>query len=65
MRTVLEPPRTRVEFDFPFRLNPHTAAVSSVGSCFADEVAGRLADAGFDVVRNPNGIVYNPVSLAD
>ncbi len=65
MRTVLEPPRTRVEFDFPFRLNPHTAAVSSIGSCFADEVAGRLADAGFDVVRNPNGIVYNPVSLAD
>ena len=65
MRTVLEPPRTRVEFDLPFRLNPHTAVVSSVGSCFADEVAGRLADAGLDVQRNPNGIVYNPVSLAD
>lgn len=65
MRTVLEPPRTRVEFDLPFRLNPHTAVVSSAGSCFADEVAGRLADAGLDVQRNPNGIVYNPVSLAD
>ncbi len=65
MKTVLEPPRTRVEFDLPFRLNPHTAVVCSVGSCFADEVAERLADAGLDVLRNPNGIVYNPVSLAD
>ncbi|HBJ95667.1 MAG TPA: hypothetical protein DDZ11_04180 [Lentisphaeria bacterium] len=65
MKTVLEPPRTRVEFELPFRLNPHTAVVSSVGSCFADEVAGQLADAGLDVLRNPNGIVYNPVSLAD
>ena len=65
MRTVLAPPLTRVEFEFPFRLDPRTAIVSSIGSCFADAVADRLSAAGIDCLRNPNGIVYNPVSLAD
>lgn len=65
MKTILDPPLTKVNFDLPFQLDPQTAVVSSIGSCFADEVAERLAIAGINCLRNPNGIVYHPVSLAD
>lgn len=65
MQTIQSPPLTKVNFGFPFQLDPRTSAIASVGSCFADEVADRLAKAGIDCQRNPNGIVYNPVSLAD
>lgn len=34
-----------------------------VGSCFADEVGIRMANAGFDVCVNPFGTLYNPVSI--
>jgi hypothetical protein len=35
-----------------------------LGSCFADNVGARMADAGFDVCVNPFGTLYNPVSLS-
>ena len=35
-----------------------------LGSCFADAIGARLADAGFDVACNPFGTLYNPASLA-
>ena len=65
MKSALLPPLTRVEFSFPFPQDAHTAVISSIGSCFADAVVERLAAAGMETLRNPNGIVYNPVSLAD
>ena len=65
MKSALLPPLTRVEFSFPFPQDVHTAVISSIGSCFADAVVERLAAAGVETLRNPNGIVYNPVSLAD
>lgn len=65
MKSALLPPLTRVEFSFPFPQDAHTAVISSIGSCFADAVVERLAAAGVETLRNPNGIVYNPVSLAD
>ncbi len=36
-----------------------------LGSCFADSIGERLAAAGFDVLRNPFGTLYNPASVAD
>lgn len=33
------------------------------GSCFTDNVGGKLAGHGFEVTINPTGNVYNPVSL--
>ena len=65
MKSALLPPLTRVEFSFPFPQDAHPAVISSIGSCFADAVVERLAAAGVETLRNPNGIVYNPVSLAD
>ncbi len=41
-----------------------TDAVCVLGSCFADEMGARLSDAGFDVLRNPFGTLYNPASIA-
>lgn len=35
-----------------------------LGSCFADEIGTRLSDAGFDVLCNPFGTLYNPLSVA-
>mgnify|MGYP003309098887 CR=1 FL=1 len=34
-----------------------------LGSCFADEMAGKMAEGGFDVCANPFGTLYNPVSV--
>ena len=36
-----------------------------LGSCFTDEVGARLEADGFDVLRNPFGPLYNPLSLAN
>lgn len=36
-----------------------------LGSCFADNMGTRLQQAGFDVLVNPFGTLYNPVSIAD
>ena len=35
-----------------------------LGSCFADAVGQRLSDAGFQVLANPFGTLYNPASVA-
>ena len=38
--------------------------VCILGSCFADEMGARMEAAGFDVLRNPFGTLYNPASIA-
>ena len=40
------------------------AKVLLVGSCFADEVGGRMLRGGFDAMVNPFGTLYNPASIA-
>jgi len=34
-----------------------------LGSCFADNIAGKLAAAGFSICANPFGTLYNPLSI--
>ena len=34
-----------------------------LGSCFTDEIGKRLQEAGFDVLCNPFGTLYNPLSI--
>jgi hypothetical protein len=38
--------------------------IMMLGSCFSDNIGGRLADFGFDVCVNPFGTLYNPASIA-
>ena len=39
--------------------------IASIGSCFSEKVIELLASGDFECRSNPNGIVYNPVSIAE
>ena len=55
----------------PVTLDPAPVSVSYgdpilvLGSCFADEIGRRLSEAGFRVLTNPFGTLYNPVSIGN
>ena len=55
----------------PVTLEPAPVSVSYgdrilvLGSCFADEIGRRLSEAGFRVLTNPFGTLYNPVSIGN
>lgn len=34
-----------------------------LGSCFTEHIGGRLQDLKFDVLQNPNGILFDPLSV--
>ena len=38
--------------------------ITLLGSCFSDNIGQKLEDAGFNVLRNPFGALYNPASVA-
>lgn len=43
----------------------HADRLLLLGSCFTEHIGARLAAGRFQVLVNPDGIVYNPVSIAD
>ena len=47
----------------PLRID-HNTPLLLMGSCFSDEIGGRLQRAGFEVLCNPFGTLYNPLSIA-
>ncbi len=55
-RTVISPPQS----DFKISHRDHCLLV---GSCFTENIGERLADLKFPNFINPNGIVYNPISI--
>lgn len=55
-RTEIEPIR------FPFALS-HSTPLLLLGSCFSDEIGARLCDDGFNVLHNPLGPLFNPLSV--
>ncbi len=42
----------------------HDRKVMLVGSCFTEHIGALLSDSGFEVLQNPSGILYNPLSIA-
>ncbi len=42
----------------------HADAILLLGSCFADNMGSRFETAAFDVLHNPFGVLYNPLSMA-
>lgn len=38
-------------------------AVFLAGSCFTEHIGGRLADLKFPILQNPNGILFDPLSV--
>lgn len=43
----------------------HSTPMLALGSCFADEMGSRLRRDGFDILCNPFGTLYNPLSIAE
>lgn len=53
----------------PVKITPspsitHHSRLLVIGSCFAQNIGRYLADGKFNIVINPNGITYNPLSIA-
>ncbi len=42
----------------------HDSRILAVGSCFAENIGRKLADAKFRIAVNPTGILFNPASIA-
>ena len=59
-----------MEFFLPFQIQSFPFSISYdekivfIGSCFSEEIGNRLADLKFDVLQNPNGILYDPLSIS-
>ena len=47
---------------FPVRIN-HRQNLLLVGSCFTEQIGTKLANHKFTILDNPNGILFNPVSI--
>ncbi|RYD53188.1 MAG: GSCFA domain-containing protein [Sphingobacteriales bacterium] len=47
----------------PVRLR-HSDRILLLGSCFTEHISSRLSQTGFQVVSNPQGILFNPISTA-
>ena len=57
--------RTKVDINCKELRLSHRNRILMLGSCFTDNIGGRLTDAGFDCVVNPFGALYNPLSIID
>ena len=58
LQTSVDIPQSRVQISYG-------NSILMLGSCFADNVGQIAKDMGFDVLVNPFGTLYNPVSLAN
>lgn len=42
----------------------HTDRLMLIGSCFTEQIGNKLSAHKFNVISNPNGILFNPVSIS-
>lgn len=52
-----------IQFSAPQPRLAHQDKIMLIGSCFTEHIGKRLADAKFRVLENPNGILFNPLSV--
>lgn len=59
-----------MDFFLPFAVQKSQTQITygrkimMVGSCFTEEIGNRLQQLKFDILQNPNGILYDPISIA-
>jgi hypothetical protein len=55
------------EFDIKKLPEPvtHRHKLFLIGSCFTESIGEKLKRSGFTIMENPNGILFNPVSVAE
>ncbi len=56
--------QTKVDIPSPVRQISHSDKIMFLGSCFADEIGGRMEEHMYDVMVNPFGVLFNPASIA-
>ena len=49
---------------FPFKISYHDK-ILFIGSCFSEEIGNKMGELKFDILQNPNGILYDPISISD
>lgn len=60
-----------MEFFLPFQIPSFPLHISYqnkilfIGSCFSENIGNKLSRLKFDVLQNPNGILYDPISISD
>jgi len=59
-----DPFRTVVQISRSQNLINVDSSVLFIGSCFADNVGNKMAEARFSTMVNPYGVLYNPLSVA-
>ena len=47
---------------FPFEIS-HSDKIMLIGSCFSENIGRKLVDLKFDILNNPYGILFNPISI--
>jgi hypothetical protein len=58
------------KFTIPFSITPLRFVVPNdrfflIGSCFTEHIGSKLASAGFGVLSNPFGIIYQPMAISN
>lgn len=59
-----------MELILPFKVTffqkkiSYTDKILFIGSCFSEEIGARMSNLKFDVLQNPNGILYDPISIS-
>lgn len=56
LQTPVTIPATKLKID-------HESRLLLMGSCFSDAMGERMGECGFDVMSNPFGTLYNPLSI--
>lgn len=49
--------------EYPVKIS-HAEQGLLLGSCFAQEIGDKMLKAGFNITKNPSGILFNPASIA-
>ena len=55
--------RTELKYRKASKPIDHESKIVLMGSCFSDHISEKLRLAGFDVLANPHGILFNPESV--
>ena len=55
-RTEINIPQSKIQFE-------HSDKILAIGSCFAENISGYFNYYKFNILENPFGVLYNPVSI--
>ncbi|MBI9071862.1 MAG: GSCFA domain-containing protein [Melioribacteraceae bacterium] len=55
--------RTEINLKKSSLLIDHSSSILTIGSCFAENIAGYFSELKFNVMENPFGVLYNPASI--